>query len=286
MSRWRTATSESGIHYLLIGLVGLSCVLCYAPTFLWLHEKYQGANSYYSHGYLVPPVSAYLIYLKREQIFSLPMQSERWGLVLILGALVGHVLGVLGDINFVSGFSLVVYCWGLCLYLRGRAFTRQVAFALGFLVFMCPVPDVLVDRLALPLKGVATTWALIIISMADIPFVREGFRIHFADSTFFVGTPCNGMRSLISFLALGALLMYLVNAASWKKGAFMALIPCLAVVLNGLRIAVLLMIAYFFGPEAASPESYLHDGSGMVLFALGVLAMVLVVRILDRKDES
>jgi exosortase/archaeosortase family protein len=74
------------------------------------------------------------------------------------------------------------------------------------------------------------------------------------------------------------LFLYFADTASWKKGLFLAIIPPLAICLNGVRIAVLLLIAYRYGSQAASTESYLHDASGMGVFLLGLVILGLLLR--------
>ena len=261
----------------------LAFVFCYYPTFLWLNQRYLGVNSYYSHGYLIPLVSAYLIYLKREKIRQIECESNCGGLVTIVFALLLHILGTLGSINFISGFSIVFYLFGTSLYLCGGNVTRLVAFPLFFLVFMCPIPDVLIDVIAIPLKSMATSFALLIMDLLDIPYLRQGFRIQFAASAFVIGTPCNGMRSLISFLALGLLLVFFLRTAFWKKALFLAIIPPVSIVLNGLRIAILLGIANMYGQDAAAPDSYLHDSSGLFVFAIGILLLMFLYHVTSER---
>ena len=201
-------------------------------------------------------------------------------------ALVFHILGVLGDVNFISGFSMVVYLAGCSLFLLGRPFTKKIAFPLFFLIFMCPIPDAIIDIVALPLKSMATTLSLYIIDILNIPYIREGFRIHFADTTFIVGTPCNGMRSLISFFALGFLFIYFIRTVWWKKGLLLLIIPPLSILLNGIRIALLLFIAHRYGQEAVSPESYLHDGSGLLVFVIGLGIMLFFLKYINEERET
>jgi exosortase len=149
---------------------------------------------------------------------------------------------------------------------------------------MCPIPDGIIDIVALPLKATATSVSLFIVDLLDIPYVREGFVIHLPGSTYVVGAPCNGMRSLISFFAIGFLFLYYIRSAWWKKGMLLLLIPPVSVALNGLRIAILLFIANRYGQDAASPESYLHDGSGMLVFVIGIGLLVLCVRRINEED--
>ena len=267
-------------------LLVISFVACFHPTFSWLHHKYSSSESYFSHGYLIPFVSAYLIYQVKDELRQIALSSSLLGLWVIILALAIHILGVLGDVNFISGFSLVLYLAGCSLYLLGRPFTKGIAFPLFFLLFMCPIPDAAINIVGLPLKSMATTLSLYIIDILNIPYIREGFRIHFAESTYIVGTPCNGMRSLISFFALGFLFIYFVRTVWWKKGLLLLIIPPLSILLNGIRIALLLFIAQRYGQEAASPESYLHDGSGLLVFIVGLGAMILFVRYINEEKAS
>ena len=276
---------QDKLHLMLWGLLALSFVACYYSMFQWLVYKYEGLNTYYSHGYLIPFVSAYLIYLRRKEIIQAEIRSNATGAGLIVCALTIHIFGVLGNINFISGFSMVMYTFGCSLYLLGQPVTRIIAFPLFFLVFMCPIPDAYIDIIAIPFKSLATGIALQLIDILNVPYIREGFIVHLPTSTFVVGTPCNGMRSLISFTALGALMLYLFRTSLWKKILFLAVIPPLALLLNSTRIFLLLWIAYTYGEKAASPESYLHDGSGFLVFIIGFVAMIFFLRRINGKQN-
>lgn len=274
---------KKGLLFILA--LSASFVFCYSGTFLWLHHKYQGPESYYSHGYLVPFISAYLIYQLRNRISAAPLSSAPVGIIIIVLALAIHVFGALGDINFISAFSLVIYLTGCSLFFLGRAVTKIIAFPLFFLVFMCPVPDAYLNVIALPLKSLATSCSLSIIDLLGIPYIREGFRLILPDAIFVVGTPCNGMRSLMSLSAVGLLFVYLIRSVWWKKLIFLSLILPFSILLNGLRIAVLLLIAYGFGQNAADPESFIHDGSGIMVFIIGLCFLILVGRKINEEKR-
>jgi exosortase len=279
-------TLSKGRYFILWGILGISFILCYLPTFIWLNQKFSGLDSYYSHGYLIPFVTAYLIYLKRNELKAIKPSSSAAGLWLIIAALVIHVFGEIAVINFVSSFSMVLYIAGASLYLMGREFSGKIAFPILFLIFMCPIPDGFINWVALPMKSLSTSLALKLVDLGGIPYIREGFRIHFAASTFIVGTPCNGIRSLISFFALGFLFLYFIKPAWWKSIIFLLIIPIISISLNGLRIAILLFIADRYGQEAASPESYLHDGSGILVFIIGIALLLLVSRKIENAEKN
>lgn len=277
---------KSKTYIALWSLLGLSFIACYYPTFQWLNYKYSTHDSYYSHGYLIPFVALYLIYDKRNDLKGLQLSGNMIGLFVILFALATHVLGVISDISFISGFSIIIYCIGCSLYLLGTTFTWHIIFPLSYLVFMMPVPDDYLSIVALPSKSAATWFSLKIMDLIDVPYIREGFSIALANTTFIVGTPCNGLRSLISFLALGFLFIYFIRLSFFKSTLLLALIPLIAVLLNGVRIVILLLISIYFGQEAASPESFLHDASGLFVFVIGLLIMIVTVKALHGKKSD
>jgi exosortase len=277
---------DKGRMLLLWGMLCVSFILCYLPTFFWLNHRFSGHDSYYSHGYLIPFVAAYLIYQRKSDLKSIEPSSSASGLLLVISALLIHVFGEIAVINFVSSFSMVLYIAGACLYLLGTGISKITALPILFLLFMCPVPDSFIDVISLPMKSISTTIALKLVELGGIPYMRDGFKIHFATSTFIVGTPCNGMRSLISFFALGFLFLYFIRPAWWKSVVFLVLIPVISIALNGLRIAILLFIADRYGQEAASPESYLHDGSGIFVFIIGIILLMLISRKIDNAKRA
>jgi len=260
-------------------------VLCFLPTFQWLHVKYTLPESYFSHGYLIPFVTAYLIAARR------PLPPRRasgdrnlLGLLTLVLALGCHTLGTMAAVTFVSGFSMVFYVIGTLLFLFGWRWVRHVLFPLCFLFLLCPVPDRFVDLIAIPVKSVSTDLALAVMRLLHIPYYREGFVIQFAASQFVVGTPCNGLRSLLSLAAIGLLFVYLLRPRKrWLTALYLCLIPALAVLLNGCRIAVLFVIADRYGEEAAAPDHYLHETSGLAVFLAGLLCLLLLGRVLHGK---
>jgi exosortase len=116
----------------------------------------------------------YLIYLKRSELKAIRPSSSLAGLWLIISALIIHVLGEIAVINFVSSFSMVLYIAGAVLYLMGREFSEKIAFPVLFLIFMCPVPDNIINWAALPMKSLSTTLALKLVDLSGIPYIREG----------------------------------------------------------------------------------------------------------------
>ena len=263
-----------------------SFITCFFHTFTWLDYRYSQVDSYYAHGYFVPFISVWLIYLKWDQLKNIKISSNIFGLVLILFALLIHIIAVMSDINFISGFAVFFYLAGSVLYLCGTAAFKMVIFPILFLLFMFPVPGQFIDIIGLPTKSLATALSLKIIDFAGIPYYQEGFRIILPETIMYVGTPCNGMKSLISFLAMGLLAAYITNLSLWKKIFVVIGVYPLAVLLNGCRIAMLIFIADTYGIKKASPESYLHDLSGIIVFAAGLIIIFFTINFWKPKSEN
>ena len=273
------------LNHLLWLFMLATFIACFYHIFGWLYYKYSIRDSYYSHGYFIPFISGYLIYMKREKLKEIEPSSDVFGLVILVFTLFIHVLAVMSDINFISGFSIFFYILGSSLYIFGRELTKKVAFPLCFLIFMFPIPNNFIDILGLPSKSLATTVGLRIIDFTNIPYLREGFKIHLADSSLLVGTPCNGMKSFISFVAFGLFLSHITNMKIWKRIVILTLIFPLAIFLNGCRIAILVYIANNYGIEKASPESYLHDMSGLTVITIGLITLLLFIGIGKLKNK-
>jgi exosortase len=224
--------------------------------------------------------------MKRDKLKVIKPSSDIFGLLIIIFTLLIHIFATMGDVNFFSGFSIFFYIVGSSLYLFGREITKQIAFPLCFLLFMFPIPGNFFNIAGLPSKSLATAVGLKFIDFIGIPYLQEGFRIKLANTTLVVGAPCNGMKSLISFAALGLLFMHFAEIIIWKRLIILVVIYPLAILLNGCRLAILVYIANNYGIEKASPESYLHDLSGLVVFIAGFLILFICIKIWGRKESG
>jgi exosortase len=227
---------------------------------------------------LIPFISAYLIW-QRRKVFHLPFKPSSAGLILILGALGVHVLSVLLNVYFSSGFSMVFFSFGLFLYLFGWEVTRQLLFPLGFLFFMTPPPMAAEGALALPMKVFATQAGASVLELLGVPVVREGFQLYFPSAMLIIGNPCSGLRSLIALMALGSLFAYFYDARLWKRVLLFAATIPIAVASNIARVIMLSLIASKYGSGAAT--GFFHDLSGILVFAVALALLAGVREILE-----
>jgi exosortase len=249
------------------------------PTFVSLTGRFLAADSYYSHGFLVPLVSAYLIWRKRKRLKELlPARPCKSGLALLVGGLILHLISTLLKINFGSYFSLLIVLAGLALYLFGKRITRELIFPLTFLIFMIPLPSVIIIAVSFKMKVLAAQTASWTVNLIGIPTTRDGSTIYLPESFLLVGDPCSGLRSLISLLALGTVFTQFISGGLIRKiTLFLSSIP-IALISNVLRIISLLLVTHIYGERAAL--GFFHDLSGILVFIFAFIGLIIIMRFL------
>jgi len=260
-------------------IVVVLVILVYWPTFLWMKYKFLERDSNYTHGFLIPLVSLFLIWKIKDELKQIPLSPSPKGLILFSAGLVLHLISRCFMIDFVSGFSLIMVIFGLCLYLLGRSITQKIVFPIAFLVFMIPLPEVLTLMLTFHMKMFATYWATISINLIGIPAVMDGAKIILPTDFLEIGEPCSGIRSLITLLALGSLFAYLLSISFLKKIIlFFSTIP-IALLSNITRIVFLSLITYVYGQKAALEEPS-HTISGLLVFIVALLGLGAIGKVL------
>jgi exosortase len=147
-----------------------------------------------------------------------------------------------------------------------------MALPLGYLIFMVPIPYIIYDMAAFPLKLFVTRVSVAFLKIVGVVVMREGNIIMFPTTTLEVADACSGIRSLISLLAIAvayAFVMQTSNARRWI--IIFSAIP-IAVATNALRVIITGILAQWWGAKAA--EGFFHEFAGMAVF---VLAMVMLV---------
>lgn len=226
----------------------------------------------YSHGFLVPLVSAYFIYERREELRDTVVSPSNAGLVLILGALGLLVVGFAGTEYFTMRASLVVLLIGLVLYWLGWEVLKILALPLGFLFFMVPLPYIVYDAVAFPLKLFVAKYSVWALKIMGIVVWREGNIIMFPQTVLEVADACSGLRSLMSLIALAVALAFFSLKKSWQRLALILSAIPIAIATNAFRVIATGVLAQHYGAKAA--EGFFHEFAGLAVFAL---AMVLLL---------
>ena len=268
-------TSKSWQTWLLFGL---AYGIIFWPAFSWMVERFEAADSFYSHGWLVPFASAWLIWQRRACLKSSAMHASFWGLAVLIPSLALHVLATWWQVHIVSGLAMVTALWGLVWTLCGWRTLWMLRVPLLFLLFMVPLPGVLLIEWSFRLKLLAAWLATHVLHAIGVPALQTGSSIQLPGLSVLVDDTCSGLRSLISLLAMAVLWVASLPQATqrWRKLSIIALSVPIALCANVVRIVLLVMLSVIYGSAAA--EDFVHYGSGIVVFGLSLIGLVWLTR--------
>lgn len=258
-----------------IAMIALLFIILYVPVFADLHAKYSEIDSYYSHGYLVPLVSGFVIWHKRNKLKSMKVVPLSAGLGVLGGGLLVYILSRWLYVNVVSNFSMLVVLTGLSLYLFGKAITRELMFPLAFLLFMIPLPKLSIIYITFWLKLLAASAATETVYAMGIPVLLQGAFIALPNGLLEVDNACSGLRSLIALAALGVVYAYFLPVSLLTKWAVVVISIPIAMAANIIRIVVLIWVSYLYSPTGRAFE--LADfTTGFLVFALALIGLYIV----------
>jgi exosortase len=232
-----------------------------------------------SHGFLILPIAAYLVWVRRERILgAYAGGAAAAGLASAALVLLLYLGGRSMEIDFLGPLSLVLMIGAQTLYFGGWGVLREAAFPYAFLFFMVPWPDLLVEFVSFPMQLMSAKYATMAIGLMGIPVSRSGVDINLAHYSFTVAVPCSGMKTLVALMALAALMAYLARGPVGRRVILFALGVPIALAANIGRITLILLIATLAGAKAA--EGFFHGASGVAVFVLALIGLLAVGRAL------
>jgi len=237
--------------------------LLYAQVFVDLVKNWI-RDPNYSHGFAILPISAYLVWLRRDRIAAVEPNPNWLGLLLVAGSLIMLLVGTAGVEYFLMRTSAIGVVAGAVLYVGGTRLLRVLAFPLAFSLLMIPLPAIVFYRIAFPLQLLATRFGVSVLQLAHIPVLREGNVIQLAHTTLEVAEACSGIRSLVSLFSLAVLYGYFVATRPMVRAIIAISSVPIAIVANGLRVAGTGIAANYVGPAAAT--GFFHTFSGWLVF--------------------
>jgi exosortase D (VPLPA-CTERM-specific) len=264
-----------------IGLCVVALVLLYVGfqdaigVMVW---SWQTAE--FSHGYLIPVIAAYLVWQRRGELSQLEFRGSWGGLAVVVAGIALAVLGRFAALYTFQHIALLIVIYGLVLSLVGWPAMRVLAAPLGVLVFMIPLPSMVMFPLSSELQLVSSTLGVWLMRLAGVSTYLEGNVIDLGTYKLEVAEACSGLRYLLPLMTLAFLMACFFRAAAWKRVVvFLASIP-ITLLMNSLRIAAIGVMVDRWGPSMA--EGLLHEVQGWMVFMLSTACLVLVVIMLAR----
>jgi exosortase D (VPLPA-CTERM-specific) len=218
----------------------------------------------YSHGFLIPLVTIWLLWTRREALAASIGRPSWIGLAAILVAMLLHVIGGLSALFILSQASLILALLGVVLSVGGISLLRVAFVPIAFLAFAIPLPYFLDSSLSWRLQLISSELGVAFIRALQIPVFLEGNIIDLGLYKLQVVEACSGLRYLYPLLSLGFLVACLFQAPLWQRIiVFLSAIP-ITIVMNSLRILLVAILVDRWGPGQA--EGLLHLFEGWIIF--------------------
>lgn len=253
---------------------------------------FSGHKQYYSHIVLIPLVSIYLIYQKRKIIFSDQQYSFKAGIpLLFIGALIYFLPQGIGsqlnqnDFTSIVALSAVIFLNGAFILFFGVNAYRVAMFPLLFLIFVIPIPSLVMDGIIYLLQVVSTEFTNVLLMASGIPYFRDGFIFHLPGQSVEVAKECSGIRSSIALFITTLLAGHLFLKTWWNKGILTVAIIPVTMLKNGIRIVSLTLLGTYVDSRILTNSS-LHTDGGMLFFILALLLLAPVLFFLRRSEKK
>ncbi|HEY4482362.1 MAG TPA: exosortase/archaeosortase family protein [Candidatus Brocadiaceae bacterium] len=259
---------------LLLLLIALGIPIFPDMFYQWIEDPDN------SHCILIPFVSIFLGYRYAKTVTKETIKPYGPGVIFLVISLFIYVISAAGEIALFARIAFVLILISLAVFNLGLDAVRRIYFPLVFLFFMIPTPITLYSMIAFPLQIFASKVSANVIYSIGIPVIREGNVLHLTNGSLEVAEACSGIRSLVSYITLGVFFVHLSRTSLAKKILLLCSTIPLALMANIVRISSSGILAHFYGYRVA--EGFLHEFSGMAVFMLGIILMLLLNTLLSR----
>ncbi|MDB4476067.1 exosortase A [bacterium] len=228
---------------------------------IWLN------NETFTHGFLILPISLWLIWGERERIAGIPLKQDARALFFLLPALALWILATLIDVAVIQQITMVAILPISVWLLLGYRLALALLFPLMYLFFAVPLGQSLIP----PMMEFTADFTVYMVQLSGVPIFRDGLSFQLPSGNWSVVEECSGVRYLIASAALGTIYAYITYRSMPKRVFFIIASLIVPIVANGLRAYGIVMIGHLSGMQYAVGADHLLYGwvfFGVVIFVL------------------
>jgi len=265
------------IPWTRIAWFGILLLACYGPVLHrlagdWIIDEDMG------HGFFVPAVALYLVWLKRAELLSAHYKPYLPGLIVVLLGALQLMAATLGVELFLARTAFIVSLAGVVMTLGGFRLVRDLAFPLFLLVFMIPLPAIIYNQITFPLQLLASQIAEQVLTLVGIPVLRDGNILELPSQRLSVVEACSGIRSLLSLSFLSLVYGFFFDSKPWMRWVLVVLTVPIAISANAFRVTITGVLSEI-DPELAS--GIFHSLEGWVIFMIALVLLVIAHRLVN-----
>jgi len=280
----RSVWKESPVLWVGLAVASAILVFIYYEGLEYMVNLWNTREEY-GHGFIIPFITAFLIWQKKDKIEQIEFKGSWLGVVGVLLGLLLFYAGELSSIYTVIQYGFIVALFGVLFSLMGPKAFRVILVPLIILLFMIPLPNFFFNNLSSQLQLVSSQIGVAVIRLFDISVFLEGNVIDLGVYKLQVVEACSGLNYLFPLMTLGFISAYFFTGAFWKKSIiFLSTIP-ITVLMNSFRIGVIGVTVEYWGQEMA--EGFLHDFEGWVVFMSCISILIVEMWLLTKigKDQ-
>lgn len=268
-------------YFLPIAILVAGLTVVFWPLISTLVELWTGEDGYYTHGFLVPFITGYLIYRAWPKIKDIPIKPAAWTIVLLIPLLWIAYAARLAELRSILSaafiLSILIGVW----FTVGWKWMLAVTAPVMYLIFALPFWSFIINNYTNPLQNYSTTMAYNILKLFGDPYKSNNTDILIGKFWLNVGVPCSGLKLVLAITAF-TFFFVLIGGLRWWGNAlmFLAIIP-LCLFINGLRIAMIGVVGDHYGDAAGMK---FHDYSGYITLIVCFFVLFKFARLLGWKD--
>jgi exosortase len=274
-----TNTSYRRVILVIHGVIGCVLAWSYWPSLADAATRWS-EDPQYSHGFLVPLFSAYLLWRNRRALWAASEQPRWWGVGLFLIGAAVRLAGYALYLPWLEIASLLICLLGWAAVAGGRKALRAALPAILFLAFIVPLPYRVQTAMGGSLQRMATVISTYLLQTLGVPAVSEGNVIVLSDVRLGIVEACSGLSMLVTFFALATGFVMVVRGPWWEKIVLVASAAPIAVAANVIRITV--TGSLYEAAQSDLARIIFHDVAGWLMMPLALGMLFVELEILRR----
>lgn len=255
----RLAAEDRRLIY-AVGVVVLVAVGIYRVLFIFLFDQWL-TDRLYSHGFVVPLVSLYLLWAGKDRLKQTPIRPAPWlGAVMLFVSTGLLAAGRWGAFVQIEAVSFLFFLPAVILFLWGAGYLRVLLFPVLYLQFMVPWLDPVLPIVQKPFQLVSAYLSVWLFKVLGVPVYHDGIFIGLPGISLEVARECSGVHFMLSVMAVGIPLVYLTQR-TWRRAAVVLVAGAIITILaNGLRIVIDGLFGMHYGAELLHGPGHIFRG--------------------------
>ncbi len=261
--------------------LALGLALLFWSFFAKLPQLWMGDDGYYSHGFLVPLITGFVVYRWWPKLKTIPAKASWLALIPLAATLYVARAATVNVIDTASSITFVFALLFSIAFIAGWRWMFALTLPTMYLLFALPIWTMAITVYTNPLQILSTKVAYQMLNFTGFHPLKDGNVIYLTGFTLDVGVPCSGLKLVLALGAFTAFFMFIGNLRWWGNVIMAALVLPLALFINGLRIMLIGVVGVNYGPDAG--HSF-HDYSGYITLVVCFFILFKIARWLGWKD--